>query len=143
MFTGIVQAIGRIVTVSSEQGGVRLAVDASHLDLADVAIGDSIAVQGVCLTVTARRGGELDFDVSAESLSVTVGLDSEGEVNLEKSLRLADRLGGHLVQGHVDAVGVVTRFELLADGGALLEVEAPPELARYIARKGSIAVNGA
>jgi riboflavin synthase len=134
--------VGRIVSVKRGEGGLRLGIDAGSLDLSDVAMGDSIAVQGVCLTVVALREGELEFDASPETLSVTVGLDAEGEVNLEKALRLSDRLGGHLVQGHVDGVGAVKRFETLADGNALLEVEAPAAISRYIARKGSIALNG-
>jgi riboflavin synthase len=142
VFTGIVQSVGRIVSVKRGESGLRLGVDAGSLDLTDVATGDSIAIQGVCLTVVARRDGKLEFDVSPETLSVTVGLDAEGNVNLEKAMRLSDRLGGHLVQGHVDGVGVVRRFETLADGNVLLEVEAPAAISRYIARKGSIAVDG-
>jgi riboflavin synthase len=131
MFTGIVQAVGSIVRVRPFE------VDSSGLDLADVAVGDSICVQGVCLTVTALAARGFSADVSTETLAVTAGLDRAGPVNLEKSLAVGERLGGHLVAGHVDGVGVVTRFE----GGAL-EVRAPAELARYIARKGSICIDG-
>lgn len=131
MFTGIVQAVGNIVRLQP------LEVDCGALDLSDVAIGDSICVQGVCLTVTALTGRGFTADVSPETLAVTTGLDRTGPVNLEKSLAVGDRLGGHLVAGHVDGVGEVTRF---ADG--VLEVRAPGELARYIARKGSICIDG-
>jgi riboflavin synthase len=141
MFTGIVQAMGKITAVVPADGGVRLTIDAGSLDLSDVALGDSIAVQGVCLTVIRRQSIALDFDVSAETLAVTVGLAAPGAVNLEKSLRLADRLGGHLVSGHVDGIGTVVQWEPAGDS-QLLAIEAPPELARYIARKGSITVNG-
>lgn len=145
MFTGIVQAIGRIANVEPVGESRRLAVDAQSLDLADVAIGDSIAVNGCCLTVVARNDASLEFDVSAETIAHTAGLQAGGEVNLEKSLRLADRLGGHLVQGHVDGTGVVVAFTAVdGDDGRnwRLEVDAPADLARFIASKGSIAVNG-
>jgi riboflavin synthase len=131
MFTGIVQAVGRIVRVQGFE------VDAGTLDLADLGVGDSICVQGVCLTVTALTGRGFTADVSSETLAVTAGLDRPGPVNLEKSLAVGARLGGHLVAGHVDGVGEVTRFER-----GVLELRAPAELARYIARKGSICVDG-
>ena len=131
MFTGIVQAVGRIVRVRPFE------VDSAGLDLADVEVGDSICVQGVCLTVTALAARGFSADVSSETLAVTTGLDRAGPVNLEKSLAVGERLGGHLVAGHVDGVGEVTRFE-----GGVLEVRAPAELARYIARKGSICIDG-
>jgi riboflavin synthase len=141
MFTGIVAAIGRTVRVEPAQGGVRIRIDAGKLDLADVSIGDSIAVNGVCLTVVARAGSEFQADVSRETLGCTAGLDAPGEVNLEKALRLSDRLGGHLMQGHVDGVGEIVGVEAAGDN-RLLRVRAPRELSRYIARKGSIAVQG-
>src|SRR5215831_11319040 len=141
MFTGIVAEIGRIVRVEPAQGGARISVDAGRLDLTDVSIGDSIAVNGVCLTVVARAGAEIQADVSRETLGCTAGLDAPGEVNLEKALRLSDRLGGHLMQGHVDGVGEVTKFEAVGDS-RLLRVRAPAALSRYIAQKGSIAVQG-
>jgi riboflavin synthase len=141
MFTGIVQAMGKITAVVPGEGGVRLTIDAGSLDLSDVALGDSLAVQGVCLTVIERQSRAVDFDVSSETLGVTVGLAAPGAVNLEKSLRLSDRLGGHLVSGHVDGIGTVVRWEPAGDN-QLLEIEAPADLARYIARKGSITVNG-
>lgn len=142
MFSGIVAAVGRIVALTPRTAGFRLTVDAGALDLADVALGDSIAHNGVCLTVVDLPGnGTYAVDVSPESLSCTVGLDAPGEVNLEKALRLADRLGGHLVSGHVDGIGEVLRFDPVGDN-RLLEIAAPPALAKYIARKGSITVDG-
>ena len=141
MFSGMVAAVGRIETVTATAGGVRLAVDAGTLDLADVALGESIAVNGCCLTVVAHEGRRLSFDVSAESLRCTVGLGAPGPVNLEKSLRLADRLGGHLVTGHVDGTGEVLGFEPLGDNRRLT-VALPRHLARFVAPKGSVAVQG-
>jgi len=131
MFTGIVQAIGKIERLAP------LEIEARSLRLTDVRVGDSICVQGVCLTVTAKKNARLRFDVSRETLRVTTGLGAKGEVNLEKSLRLADRLGGHLVTGHVDGVGRVTRVR-----GSVFAFRAPKALARYIARKGSVCVDG-
>ena len=141
MFTGIVAAIGRIEQVEPRPQGRRLAIDAGALDASDVAIGDSIAVNGCCLTVVALAGRRFDVDVSQETIDCTAGLGAPGEVNLEKSLRLADRLGGHLVTGHVDGVGEVVAFEPVGESHRLV-VRAPAELAKYIARKGSIAVQG-
>jgi riboflavin synthase len=144
MFAGIVQAAGRIVTTRARSGGLRIAIDPGALDIGDVAVGDSIAVSGCCLTVVEIDGATLGFDVSAETLRCTAGLDRAGGVNLEKALRLGERVGGHLLTGHVDGVGTVTVAEPAgADtGGVLLEIEAPAELARFIATKGSIAVDG-
>jgi len=141
MFTGIVSAVGRISKASPKGDGMRLTVEAKALGLEDVAIGDSIAIQGVCHTVVALDANTFDVDTSRATLSVTAGLEAGREVNLEKSLRLADRLGGHLMQGHVDGVGTVTAFEDVG-GSWRLEVEAPAVLARYIAKKGSIAIDG-
>ena len=141
MFTGIIAAVGTVREAQAVAGGAHLAIDAGTLELADVGIGDSIAVDGVCLTVTAVAGIRLSFDVSAETLGCTTGFAPGARVNLEKSLRLADRLGGHLVSGHVDGVGTVVRLDAAGDN-RLLAIEAPRELARYIARKGSVAVNG-
>lgn len=141
MFSGIIAAVGRINRLTPREVGYRLHVDAGSLGLDDVALGDSIAHNGVCLTVVGIEGNEFMVDVSPETLSCTVGLEAPGPVNLEKALRLADRLGGHLVSGHVDGVGEVTRFDAIGDN-RLLEIRAPQELARYIARKGSITVNG-
>ncbi|HYN13623.1 MAG TPA: riboflavin synthase [Burkholderiales bacterium] len=131
MFTGIVQAVGRIVRLSP------LEVECASLGLSDMRVGDSICVQGVCLTVTAMTPRGFTADVSEETLRVTAGLDRPGEVNLEKSLALGDGIGGHLVTGHVDAVGEVLRI-----AGGLLRIRVPPELARFVARKGSICVDG-
>ena len=145
MFTGIVQATGRIAAVEPKADGLRIAVDIGLHGIADVAVGDSIALNGCCLTVVEINGATLDFDVSAETLRCTTGLDRVGDVNVEMALRLADRLGGHLMTGHVDGVGTVTRFAAVANdpqGSWLLEIEAPGELARFIAAKGSIAVHG-
>jgi len=144
MFTGIVQAVGRVTRAVPHGDGLRLAVAAGDLGVSEVKTGDSIAVAGCCLTVVAADGQTLSFDVSAETLRCTAGLESGARVNLEKALRLSDRLGGHLLSGHVDGVGMVARFETLggSDASSLLEVDAPMELARFIAAKGSIAVDG-
>ena len=142
MFSGIVAACGRIEHIAPLADGLRLTIDPQGLDLSDVAIGDSIANSGVCLTVVSLEGGKPQFDVSRETLNCTVGLDAVGsEVNLEKALRLADRLGGHLVTGHVDGVGEVLRFTPVGESHELV-LRAPAALAGYIARKGSITVNG-
>ena len=141
MFSGIIAAVGRITHLTAREAGFRLNVEAGGLGLDDVALGDSIAHNGVCLTVVAKDGNHFMVDVSPETLSCTVGLDAPGPVNLEKALRLADRLGGHLVSGHVDGVGEVLRFDPVGDN-RLLEIMAPTEIARYIARKGSVTVNG-
>jgi riboflavin synthase len=133
--------------VAPKGDGLRLVVAPGALDIADVVIGDSIAVNGCCLTVVAKSGATLGFDVSAETLACTAGLDGAADVNLEKSLRLSDRLGGHLVAGHVDGVGTVVALERVEEvasgtGSFRLAVDAPPALARFIAVKGSIAVHG-
>ncbi|WP_454764649.1 riboflavin synthase [Cupriavidus campinensis] len=144
MFTGIVAAVGRIESVSplgNTDAGVRLRVAAGDLDLADVIIGDSIAIQGACMTVVAMQDGQFDVDVSRESLDKTVGLDKPGRVNLEKALRLADRLGGHLVSGHVDGLGEVVRFAPVGESHEL-RIRAPRDLGRYLAYKGSVVING-
>lgn len=141
MFSGIVAAIGRIQQVSPLEDGVRLTVDVGSLDLSDVQLGDSIANNGVCLTVIAQDGKVVSFDVSRETLNCTVGLAEPGEVNLEKALRLSDRLGGHLVSGHVDGIGVVQKFEPVGESHELV-IRAPAALAGYIAKKGSITVDG-
>ena len=131
MFTGIVQAVGKIVSVKP------FVLDAGKLPLADVKVGDSICVQGACLTVTKKRGKRLSFDVSQETLECTSGLDRVGPVNLEKALRLADRLGGHLITGHVDGVGLVTQAK-----GSVYTFRAPKAVAKYVAPKGSICIDG-
>src|SRR5215471_13565213 len=141
MFSGIIAAIGRVDRIEASKGGLRLSIAAGKLGLRDVAVGDSIAVNGACLTVVERTKKSFSVDVSRETLGVTAGLDREGEVNLEKALRLSDRLDGHLVLGHIDGVGKVSKVEP-KEGNVLLGVHAPRALSRYIARKGSIAVNG-
>jgi len=141
MFTGIVQAVGTIEAVAPLEGGVRITVAAQDLDLSDVALGDSVCVQGACLTAVAIAGKRLSFDVSRETLACTTGLDRPGNVNLEKSLSLGDKLGGHLVTGHVDGIGEVLALEPAGES-MLLRLRAPRELARYVARKGSICVDG-
>jgi riboflavin synthase len=141
MFTGIITAVGRIRETRSAAGGVRMVIDADGLGLDDVVPGDSIAVNGVCLTAVALDGGSFTVDVSRETLSCTAGFTEGAEVNLEKALRLADRLGGHLVSGHVDGAGEVRRVETLGDNRQLV-FAVPHALSRYVARKGSVAVNG-
>lgn len=141
MFTGIVQAVGAITSVTPLEQGVRIAVDAGGLELGGVAIGDSVCVQGCCLTVVARDGGTLGFEVSRETLACTAGLDRPGRVNLERSLAIGDPLGGHLVTGHVDAVGEVLAFERAGES-RLLRLRLPQALVRYVARKGSVCVDG-
>jgi riboflavin synthase len=143
MFTGIIQAVGRVAALEPVGGDLRIVVDAAGLDLGDVALGDSIAVNGVCLTAVALDGERFGADVSVETLDCTTlgGLAVGDRVNLEKALRLADRLGGHLVSGHVDGVGEVVSMR--PDARSLRWVfTVPAALARYIAAKGSVAVNG-
>lgn len=146
MFTGLVAAVGRIVRTQPFEGadgqtGLRLEIDAGTLDLQDVSIGDSIAVQGACMTVVALAERGFDVDVSRESLNMTVGLEREGDVNLEKSLRMGDQIGGHLVSGHVDGLGKVLRFDQVGESRELA-IRMPPSMAKYVAYKGSITVNG-
>ncbi|MEM5276673.1 riboflavin synthase [Cupriavidus taiwanensis] len=145
MFTGIVAAVGRIESVTplgaAADAGVRLRIAAGGLDLSDVITGDSIAIQGACMTVVAMAPDSFEVEVSRESLNKTVGLDRAGRVNLEKALRLADRLGGHLVSGHVDGLGEVEHFAPVGESHEL-RIRAPRELARYLAYKGSVVVNG-
>ncbi|MEI7446010.1 MAG: riboflavin synthase [Burkholderiales bacterium] len=144
MFTGIVAAVGRIERVEAlagEGAGVRLTVEAGGLGLDDVAVGDSISIQGACMTAIAIEGTRFVVEVSRESLSKTAGLDAPGEVNLEKALRLSDRLGGHLVSGHVDGLGEVAVFEPVGESWRL-DVRVPADLSKYLAYKGSITVNG-
>jgi riboflavin synthase len=143
MFTGIIQAVGRIARLEPRGGDVRLTVDTSGLDMADVALGDSIAVSGVCLTVIDFDAASFAADVSNETLShTTLGKHKACDpVNLEKALRLADRLGGHLVSGHVDGTGKVV--SVLPDGRSQRwTFEVPADLARYIAHKGSVCIDG-
>ena len=141
MFTGIIQAIGHIDAVKRLDEDVELSIEATSLGLADVKNGDSIAVNGVCLTATHITNTHFVAHVSSETLNVTTGLGSPKSVNLEKALRLQDRLGGHLVSGHVDGTGEVVRFENLGDCW-LLAIRAPHAISKYIAKKGSICVDG-
>ncbi|HQT25661.1 MAG TPA: riboflavin synthase [Burkholderiales bacterium] len=141
MFSGIVASIGKIESSSELEKGIRLVIDSGGLDLSDVAIGDSIAVSGVCLTVVKKEGNAFYVDVSGETLRCTQGLEKGREVNLEKALRLSDRLGGHLVSGHVDGVGEVVVFEKIGES-MHLAIRFPKSLSKFIAAKGSITVNG-
>ena len=142
MFSGIIADIGSIKQASDRDGGLRLVIATNALDLGDVQLGDSIAVNGVCLTVVKIDSKNFTVDVSRETLNCTEGLDAIGApVNLEKALRLADRLGGHLVSGHVDGVGDVVEFSDLGESWKLV-VRAPQVLAKYIAVKGSVTING-
>lgn len=146
MFTGIIQAVGHIDSITRAGDDVKLSIQAMSLDLTDVQIGDSIAVNGVCLTAAHSNSTHFEVHVSKETLNVSVGLNTQHAVNLEKALRLTDRLGGHLVSGHVDGVGEVTQFQDLSsqNNGAcwLLAIRAPHAISKFIAKKGSICVNG-
>jgi riboflavin synthase len=147
MFTGIITGVGRISTVeasgNSDTHGKRLTVQCPEHYLDDVGLGDSIALNGACMTVTAIDAAKLQFtvDISAESLGKTAGLDATGTINLEKALRANDRLGGHLVSGHVDGIGTITHFAKIGESWELC-VLAPKELAKFLAYKGSITING-
>lgn len=142
MFSGIIADVGIIKRAEDREGGLRLSVASEVLGMEDVQIGDSIAVNGVCLTVIELEGHTFTVDVSRATLDCTVGLEHQGgHVNLEKALRLSDRLGGHLVTGHVDGVGEVAAFNDIGESWRLV-VRAPHMLAKYIAVKGSITING-
>jgi len=142
MFTGIIEAVGSIRQIQPKEDTVCIHIDPGNLDLADSFIGDSIAVNGVCLTITAFVEGCFTADVSGETLGCTHGLDIPGNpVNLEKALRFSDRLDGHLVSGHVEGIGEVVAFAKMGDR-CLLAIEPPPQLLRYIVPKGSITVDG-
>ena len=142
MFSGIIADVGHIANAANRDGGLRLTINTHTLGFDDVQLGDSIAVNGVCLTVIALDGNAFTVDVSRETLNCTVGLDAtNAPVNLEKALRLSDRLGGHLVSGHVDGVGEVVAFDDLGESWKLL-IRAPQALAKFIAIKGSITING-
>ncbi|MCM1511721.1 MAG: riboflavin synthase [Oxalobacter formigenes] len=145
MFTGIVTGTGKILSVTpqgeSAGAGVRLCIDAGSLPLEDVAAGDSIALNGACMTVVEKVPGGFMVDVSRESLNRTAGLNAPGEINLEKALALGERLGGHLVAGHVDGVGEVCAFNPVGESWELV-IKAPLAMAKYFAYKGSVAVNG-
>ena len=147
MFTGIISGVGRISAVQaagpSATHGKRLTIACPAGYLGDVGLGDSIALNGACMTVTTLDAAAAQFtvDISAESLDKTAGLDAPGPINLEKALRANDRLGGHMVSGHVDGIGTVTHFTQVGESWDL-RVLAPPALAKYLAYKGSITVNG-
>jgi len=147
MFTGIITGVGRIVAIHdlgrSLQHGKRLTIEAPAGYLDDVGLGDSIALNGACMTVTtfSPETRQFTIDISAESLDKTCGLSQPGPINLEKALRAHDRLGGHIVSGHVDGVGQVSRFEQVGESWELC-ILAPVELGKYLAYKGSITVNG-
>ncbi len=147
MFTGIISGVGRIAAVhdlgSSAQHGKRLDIETPPGYLDDVTAGDSIALNGACMTVTTfeAAGHRFSVDISAESLDKTAGLDAVGPINLEKALRAHDRLGGHLVSGHVDGIGTVSHFAPVGESWEL-RVRCPASLAKYLAYKGSITVNG-
>lgn len=141
MFTGIIQAVGKVREPEKLGNGVRLTIHAPDLGLEDVKVGDSIAVNGACMTVIEKTDTDFKVDVSAESLSKTTGLNTFGEVNLEKAMRLGDRVDGHLVSGHVDGVGLVESMEPVAESWRLV-IRAPRTLSPYLAYKGSITVNG-
>ena len=145
MFTGIITAVGQIKSAQAKGDGLYLVVEVPSGYLDDVVLGDSIAIQGACMTATELTSNTFALDISRESLNKTMGLDKVGPVNLEKALRLNDRLGGHLVSGHVDGVGKVSHFAAVAQdayGSWLLQIEAPKDLAQFLAYKGSIVVNG-
>jgi riboflavin synthase len=145
MFTGIITAVGQIKSAEAKGDGLHLVVEVPAGYLDDVTLGDSIAIQGACMTATELTSNTFALDISRESLNKTIGLDKVGPVNLEKALRLNDRLGGHLVSGHVDGVGKVAHFATVVQdpyGSWLLRIEAPKELAPFLAYKGSIVVNG-
>lgn len=145
MFTGIISGVGRISEVrpagDGADDGVHVTIDANNFDLSGIGLGDSIAVQGACMTVVSIEDNSFRIDVSRESLDKTTGLDQPGEVNLERSLKLGDSLDGHLVSGHVDGMGQVTRFEAVGESHEL-RIQVPKALSRYLAYKGSVTVNG-
>ena len=147
MFTGIITGVGRIAAVHdlgrSSQHGKRLTIEVPAGYLDDVGLGDSIALNGACMTVTTLDPAQRQFsiDISAESLDKTAGLTASGPVNLEKALRANDRLGGHIVSGHVDGIGTVTHFAPQGESWEL-RIRAPRDLGKYLAYKGSITVNG-
>jgi len=142
MFTGIIEAIGEIKKVTPLESGIRIEIEPGKLDLSDIHIGDSIATNGVCLTIIALVDRMLTMEVSRETLNCTQGLDIQGQrVNLEKAMRLSERINGHLVSGHVDGIGKVEKFEPVGES-CLLAIKAPAPLLKYVVIKGSIAVNG-
>jgi riboflavin synthase len=143
VFTGIVEELGRVRAIHPNEGGARVEIDATTV-LTDTSIGDSIAVNGCCVTVVELGDGWWAADAVIETLDRTAlgALEAEERVNLERPLRFADRVGGHLVQGHVDAVGRIAARAPLADGSSRFTFSAPPDVLRYVVEKGSVAVDG-
>ena len=142
MFTGIIEAVGEIKKIIPLENGIRIEITSGGLDLSDLRIGDSIATNGACLTITTLMGGTVSMEVSRETLSCTQSLGTRGgRVNLEKAMKLSDRINGHLVSGHVDGVGKIIKLEQVGES-YILAIRPPVSLMRYIAKKGSITVNG-
>ena len=142
MFTGIIEAVGEIKKIIPLENGVRIEITSGGLDLSDLRIGDSIATNGVCLTITTLMGNTISMEVSRETLSCTQGLGVRGgRGNLEKAMQLSDRINGHLVSGHVDGVGKIIKLEPAGES-YILAIRPPIALMKYIAKKGSITVNG-
>jgi riboflavin synthase len=142
VFTGIITGLGRISDIKALEKGIRATITCDEFGLDDVAIGDSIACSGACLTVTAKTANTFSVDISQESLRCTAGLDLLGaEVNLEKALRLSDRLGGHMVSGHVDGIGAVVAFTPVGESWEL-RIRLPVDLEKFVAPKGSITIDG-
>lgn len=142
MFTGIITGLGRISEIVQQVKGIRATISCDGFGLVDIAIGDSIACSGACLTVVAKTTNSFSVDISQESLRCTAGLDQlNGEINLEKALRLSDRLGGHLVSGHIDGVGEVVSFTAIGESWAL-RIRLPQALEKFVAAKGSITIDG-
>jgi len=141
MFTGIIQTVGRIADVVPHGEDCALRIEAPELGMQDVQSGDSIAVNGICLTVTDFNAHSFQVMVSKVTLEVTCGLSQPGPVNLEKALRLSDRLGGHLVTGHVDGIGTISTLQAVGECW-LLKIALPHAISRYVAKKGSLCVNG-
>jgi riboflavin synthase len=141
MFSGIIQAVGNVRSLQGGTDAARLDIASAGLDRSDIALGDSIAVNGVCLTAIALADNGFQADVSKETLACVTPLREGDEVNLEKALRFSDRLGGHLVSGHVDGIGQIVSVEEIS-GNRVVAVQVPDGLSRYVARKGSIAIHG-
>jgi len=142
MFTGIIEAVGEVKKIIPLESGIRIEITTGELDLSDVRVGDSIATNGVCLTITDLVESIISMEVSRETLSCTQGLDIQGgRVNLERAMQLSDRINGHLVSGHVDGVGKVIKLEPAGESFILI-IKPPVSLMKYIAKKGSITVNG-
>ena len=142
MFTGIIEAVGEIKKIIPLESGIRIEITSGGLDLSDLRIGDSIATNGACLTITTLMGGTVSMEVSRETLNCTQSLGTRGgRVNLEKAMKLSDRINGHLVSGHVDGVGKIIKLEQVGES-YILAIRPPVSLMRYIAKKGSITVNG-